>query len=136
MGNSQHGVTIFDGAHDNVIGGIGIARNVISANGYGSLAYNGIYLQESSTRGNRIQGNYIGTDATGAQNRGNAANGIHLNGATNTVIQDNVISANRGSGIFGGGTETAIVGNKIGVAVDGMSPLGNALDGSEHNRTK
>jgi parallel beta-helix repeat protein len=58
------------GAGMNLIGGETAAdRNVISGN-----RRHGVYVVGS--HGNRIMGNYIGTDATGAIDRGNAGSGV------------------------------------------------------------
>ncbi len=59
LGNGRYGIEISQ--PNNVIGGKGSAGNVVSANGVG-----GIVLYLSSAYGNRVQGNYIGTDAAKA----------------------------------------------------------------------
>ncbi len=115
------------------------ARNVISAN-----KGDGIALGGGSTRPATIQDNFIGTDATGTQARGNKANGIYI-GTAGTLVTDNVIAANgtRGDlasttggitlGNIGNGTGSAdnnrVLGNLIGTAADGVSPLGNVGGG-------
>lgn len=72
-------------------GGTAAQRNIISGNA------NGIDVDTGST-GGLIQNNYIGTDKTGALNRGNASQGIVLSGIGGTV-QSNVISGNGFDGI-------------------------------------
>jgi VCBS repeat-containing protein len=128
MGNSLFGVAI-NRAHRNVVGGEGSAGNVISANGY-----SGVYLSESASD-NLIQGNYIGTDVSGTESRGNVEDGVHIQGgAVKTTVRDNLISANGGAGIRiyrPETTGTVVIGNKVGTAADGVSPLGNALNGIE-----
>jgi len=107
------------------------AGNVISANRYG-----GIF---NSASGTVIQGNLIGTDASGILNRGNGGAGIvsidnRSNGASVVIggsvpSARNVISGNGGRGIEIGGEGGTIQGNLIGTQVDGVSPLGNAESG-------
>ena len=72
------------GASDNLIGGrTAAARNVISGNGeHGVVFFGGDEL----VVGNRVQGNYIGTDVSGANALGNTGNGVFLNNATRNVI--------------------------------------------------
>jgi len=114
-----------------VIGGTTAAdRNVISGN---TSAYN-IYLA-TGANGTIIQGNYIGTDATGtsAFTSTNSSYGIMLEtSASNVTIggtaagAGNVISgfSNRGVWVTTTGTVT-VQGNKIGTDVTGTVDLGN-----------
>ena len=97
-------------------------------NGFGTNAI-GVY-----GLGNRITGNYIGTDATGTAEDGNGGAGIYLQDATGTVIggpdasERNVISGNDGDGIRivgADGTSNDVEGNYIGVGADGVTELGN-----------
>ena len=102
LGNSESGIDIASGANGNTIGGItASARNVISAN-----AVSGIDISDAGTNGNVILGNYIGTDAGGTLDRGNAGDGVHVfGGATGTVIggsvagAGNLISGNNAAGV-------------------------------------
>jgi titin len=98
--NAQSGVEIGAGASSNLIGGLGIARNVIS----GNTVY-GVFLSDAGTTGNMVSGNYIGTDATGMYAVSNGE-GVHLaGGASGNVIgvsdagSGNVISGNGWHGI-------------------------------------
>ena len=104
-------------------------RNVISGNN----SY-GIYLD--STTGAVIQGNYIGTNATGAAAVGNGDMGILAVGDNttvggNTASARNVISGNGHDGIqvHEGSTGVTIQGNYVGVGSDGTSPIGNGWAG-------
>ena len=89
--------------------------------------------------GDRIVGNFIGTDVTGTQVIGNASWGVELVG-TNDVVGGttpdarNLVSGNGNSpsvffeylgGILDGGTGDAIQGNYIGTDVTGTKALGN-----------
>ena len=126
--NSQaHGVCVY--SNDNVIGGTTpAARNVVS--GFSGAAIDG------SGTGNRIQGNYVGTDATGTQPLGNDS-GIRLGtyssqcviggteiGAGNLIsgnLNEGVVMASGGMGLW----ENRVQGNLIGTDVSGANALGN-----------
>jgi hypothetical protein len=67
-------------AHDNTIGGTQPAqRNVISGNGYSGVDPDG-----SGATNNKVEGNYIGTDASGTQDPGNSAEGVRIETASDT----------------------------------------------------
>jgi hypothetical protein len=112
------------------IGGTTVAdRNVISGN---ASAYN-IYLS-SGANGTVIQGNHIGTDASGtAVFTTNSAYGVMVETSSNNVTiggiasgAGNVISGFTSRGVWAttSGT-TTIQGNKIGTDVSGSVDLGN-----------
>ena len=66
LGNGWYGVEISQ--PNNLVGGTtSAARNVISANGYA-----GVVLYLTSSTANKVEGNYIGTDATGTKDLGNS----------------------------------------------------------------
>ena len=84
-----------------------------------------------------VEGNFLGTDATGLIDQGNGAEGIFVTGSgTNNVIggttaaQQNVIAGNDSDGILIFGDQNDVVGNFIGVDRNG-APLGNGDDGIE-----
>ncbi|MCA1685071.1 MAG: right-handed parallel beta-helix repeat-containing protein, partial [Planctomycetia bacterium] len=116
----------------NTVGGLAAGdRNVISG---GTLS--GVVVQAGGS-GNLIEGNFIGTDATGAAALGNAAQGVYLlDSPSNTVggtsaAAGNVISGNLGNGVRVGGaaaTGNLIEGNLIGTNAGGAA-IANALDG-------
>lgn len=85
-----------------------------------------------------VHGSRVGTDVAGAQARGNGAGGITMptNGGANgariggvTPELGNVISGNTGHGIVSVGQDVRIQSNRIGTTADGMSDLGNTLNG-------
>lgn len=135
QGNGEQGVSINGNSNNTVGGTTAAARNVIS----GSSANGVLVLGPSS--GNLIQGNYIGTNATGTGGISNAGDGIEMVSGSNTVSNctiggttagaGNVISGNNGSGIqfFGVGTGNLIQGNLIGMSATGTQAVGNALVG-------
>jgi len=109
------------------------ARNIISGN-----TGNGVYLRGA---GNKLQGNYIGTDITGTLAMGNAGTGViagetALIGGTEPEAR-NIISANGGIGNNGNvalgfnnsGPAALVQGNYIGTDVTGTKALGGAPAG-------
>jgi len=132
LGNAFAGIGISSAA-GNLIGGTTVgARNVISGNN----SY-GVFLIGTGTSENQIQGNFIGTDLTGAVARGGADNdGINLQQSSTNFIggvapgAGNLISGNTARGIFlTNASWNVIQGNFIGTKEDGTNALGNA----EHN---
>ena len=131
FGNTNDGVRILN-AHDNTIGGTDpLSRNTISGNNWG------ITISGPSSTGNIILGNYIGTEADGVHQLGNALDGIRILDAPDNIIggtavgATNVISGNnRGVTISGvNATRNVVAGNFIGTDLLGLSPAGNQLDG-------
>jgi titin len=106
------------------VGGTGVAaRNVISGNStYGITVARGAYAL--------IQGNYIGTDATGNAALGNGT-GIYSGGSLviggSAAGAGNVISANTfyGIGLIQAYPFSLIQGNRIGTNAAGTAALGN-----------
>ena len=135
LGNVEMGVLIQGGAVDNIIGGEASgARNLISGNGWV-----GVWIWGEGTSGNRVLGNYIGTDILGMASLGNEEVGVLIGfGAVDNIIGGdatgarNVISGNGWDGVWiqnGGTSGNQILGNYIGLQVSGPSPLGNGLAG-------
>ncbi len=125
LANQNAGVGISEAAGNQIGGTTASARNVISANGD-----DGIFLVGNGTGGNQIQGNYIGTDASGAVARGNTYEGIYMQQANTNLIGGNLVSANLGRGIWlTNSSWNTIQGNYIGTKADGISGLGNVFHG-------
>ena len=134
LGNNQLGILI--ASANNTIGGTSPGEgNVISGNGW-----TGVSLQLDGADGNVIQGNLIGTDASGTVAIGNSITGIDIfnNGPDNNVIGGtaagarNIISgnANRGIVIRGvGATGNTVLGNYIGSDISGTLPIPNGQGG-------
>ena len=98
LGNYNQG--IYDqGASNFTIGGTTAAlRNVISGNRSNAIAL-------TTTAGNVVEGNYIGTDSTGTVKLGNGSDGIVVSVGGNTIGGNqagagNVISGNAGAGML------------------------------------
>jgi titin len=140
MPNGKEGIYL-NGSSGNLIGGIFSSnRNVISGNGDAGVYVLGTSLAPAN--GNVIQGNYIGTTASGTARLGNGNNGVLINstgaGASwnqiggSTPRARNIISGNLGSGILlngRGASNNLIQGNFIGASVDGDGTTSNAFDG-------
>jgi uncharacterized repeat protein (TIGR01451 family)/CSLREA domain-containing protein len=126
IGNPVAGVEVGISANNTTIGGSTIsARNIISGNGdYGIFVYN-------FTSNTVIQGNYIGTNATGSASISNIRGVGVLNGAGQVSIigitgVPQVISGNSNQGIqLLGADEAVIRGNRIGTNAAGDGALGN-----------
>ncbi|MDR4503110.1 MAG: DUF4347 domain-containing protein [Nitrospirales bacterium] len=137
LGNANSGIYIGFGSDDNIIGGIGMG-NVIGASGFVGLELDG------ASSGHIIQGNYIGTDATGTVNLGNQENGVLFeNGASSNLLggenagESNTIAFNGQGGSFTAGidvSDTTSIGNallgnvlysNVGIGIDlNSGPLG------------
>lgn len=83
--------------------------------------------------GNRVEGNFIGTDPSGTLALSNAG-GVLLNEPNsvvggNTPAARNVVSGNTFGGVSANSSDNRIEGNYIGTAKDGTSALGNGANG-------
>ena len=121
-----------DNSPNNLIGGTTAAeRNVVSGNNG-----HGVYVEGLSATGNRVRGNYVGTDASGSADLGNAGSGVYLNGApANTVGgtdagAGNVISGNDDVGAHFHTFDSVLQGNYIGTDAAGLAAIGNGRGGS------
>ena len=127
--NGDNGIVIQIASNQNRIGGVDPgAGNVISGN-----LNDGISIVGSDNT--LVQGNFIGTDSTGSQARGNGDDGVSIqDGATGTVVggttaaERNIISGNDATGVYLDGATTTgnvVQGNYIGTDVSGTADLGN-----------
>lgn len=143
MPNLLSGVLLTDtGTNTNQIGGTGFdVENIISGN-----TLDGVAIQNGAAE-NRVQGNIIGLNRTGARVLGNGANGVQIFdaprnsiGGETTVIgtaPGNTISGNGLVGAQGHGIAIAgpnamgnvVRGNLVGTDATGTQALGNGLNG-------
>ena len=120
------GVTISSGASDNTIGGTTSgAPDVISGN-----SAEGVRIQTTTSSGNVVEGDFIGTDMTGDAALGNV-NGIVLFASANTIGgtvagAGNIIAGNDGTGYIFNGSQILIAGNP-GLASDNNLIAGNYI---------
>ena len=134
MGNT-YGVLLAN-APDTAIGSpLAGAGNVMSSNYYAVYTYND-YTTGIGPDNSTIQGNLIGTDATGEGSLGNLYDGLLILGGNNLLIggsapaDGNVISGTRyGDGIDLETNSALIQGNKIGTDATGTSAFPNSQEG-------
>ena len=125
--NGSDGIGIvFTSSSGNIVGGLTAgAGNVISGNAnYGIHVLLGL--------NNNIEGNFIGTDATGMAAVGNGFDGVLIDDSSENTVQGNLISGNGRAGvdlISETTTHTMVVGNDIGTDAAGNPVLGNASYG-------
>ena len=125
VANGDEGVVVSLSTGSNTVGGTTAGkRNVISGNADGVEVWN--------ADDTNIQGNYIGTDATGTIAVANNDFGVFIdNTSTGTAVggttagHRNVISGNDGGVGIWGSTGSTVQGNYIGTTVDGSTPLPN-----------
>ena len=132
-GNVQ-GIEIDSGNGNRIGGPTEAERNVISGNTDNGIRRRRLPSDNVTVENTVIQGNFIGTDVTGAVALGNRGRGIELTIASNTTIADNVIAANTMGILLGSDTTTTTVtGNKIGTDVTGSvtDPDGTPGNGDE-----
>ena len=129
LGNSNNGVLINGGANNTIGGTTAAARNIISGN-----TDDGVLFYGPSATGNVVEGDYIGTDVTGAFAVANFngvgsfvdGGGETIGGPTATpgTGAGNVISGNSNGGIILGNGDL-VEGNLIGTNAAGTAALGN-----------
>jgi Calx-beta domain len=135
--NGSDGVLIADSS--NYVGGAAAgAGNLISGN-----LGDGVHIVGPAATRINVLGNYIGIGpggefVLGSADPGNLGDGVQIENASDNVIggvataDRNVISGNGGAGvrIFGpSGVRDIVLGNYIGITVDGISALGNSQEG-------
>ncbi|HJR07106.1 MAG TPA: Calx-beta domain-containing protein [Pyrinomonadaceae bacterium] len=129
LGNGDRAAVEFNASNGNMLGGPNAAdRNLLSGgNAYGVFVING-------ASGNTVQGNLIGTDASGSLDLGNAQIGVLIDNRTGNTIRANVISGNGSDGIqirnnLASGTNNVVQGNFIGTNATGATAAGNTGHG-------
>ncbi len=130
LGNKSEGVAV-RAPHNTIGGTTAAARNVISGNGAG------VDLGDftPAMTGNRVEGNYIGTDPSGTTAVGNGLGGTGES-AGNTfggiAAGAGNLSSGNGTAVDINGTDATrnlVQGNDIGTDKSGKRPLGNSGDG-------
>ncbi|NUL81804.1 MAG: hypothetical protein HUU60_03655 [Armatimonadetes bacterium] len=126
--NIGNGVRL-EHAANNIVGGtVEGAMNVIGMNAHG------VEITGNRASGNRVEGNRIGVVADGINGAPNTGNAIQITNAPNNIIGGNgadarnILSNNFGHGVAINGAQATgnqILGNYIGVAIDGQTRLAN-----------
>lgn len=127
LSNRQYGVYV-NNATNVVIGGTGTARNVISASRLTGLVVDG------ASSNVLVVGNYIGLNATGTAPIPNGTAGVLVDAHDTTIggtgELGNVVSGNLNFGIeVATGRQVRIIGNTVGLAADGVTPVPNSSGG-------
>ncbi len=123
--NDDVGVVMAWGVQNNAVTG-----NLISGHNVAPLSF-GVVLQGVPAPGvsnNLVKNNLIGTDHTGMRAIPNGGGIVLAYGATDNTVEGNTISGNARDGVQMIGTGTTrnrLRNNRIGVAVDGATPLAN-----------
>lgn len=134
------GVAIFKASNNTIGGTTAAARNVLSGNANGNLTIVGT---NAAATGNIVQGNFIGTDPTGARPVGHCDAGVYILDASSNTIggtaagAGNIISGNNlkginstGLAIDGSNNSTAfnlVQGNLIGTDITGTVSIPNGV---------
>ncbi len=128
LGNVQNGISIDRASNTTIGGNTPEARNVIAGNEFPN-----IYLLGPAT-GTKIQGNYIGTDATGTIALGDG-NAVVFDNAANNQLggpgagEGNLLSGNMPNTAVvitnAGATGNLVRGNRIGTNVAGTAAIPN-----------
>jgi hypothetical protein len=113
--------------------GLSITGNDVLVRGLVINSFLGDAIRVTNASGVHIECNFIGTDATGSQDYGNAGVGVRLVGSTFAMIgggdvsQRNLISANAVAGVLIDDTSSAnsVMGNYIGTDAAGATRLDN-----------
>ena len=126
---NYHGIWVRTSKFNQIGGASSSSRNVISGN-----RYSGIYVEGEASSHNRIQGNYLGADASGLNSLGNGTSlgngaGVAISGGNFNLVggptpgEGNVISANRQSNLILVGHTNTVQGNYIGPDCTGTLSL-------------
>lgn len=134
--NGASGVLVTGDSSDVTVGGTSAgARNVVSGNGGDGV------LIDATGAGNVVQGNYVGTNATGTAAIPNLGNGVTA--ATAGVLigggaagAGNLISGNDGNGVQLSGDGNRVEFNRIGTTADASAAIPNGdgvrVDGADN----
>ena len=129
--NTGSGVVVDNIGGCTIGGTLAAARNLLSGN-----TGAGVVITGASATSNIVEGNLIGTRASGSAALGNGTRGVFVDGAPgNTIgisnVLPNVISGNNGDGVVinGAATGSLIRGNYVGVDITNKTGVRNSVAG-------
>lgn len=128
---AQNNGTGVEARGDCLIGGAAAEdMNLISGNTGDGVVFSG---GGGNSPGNVVEGNHIGTDATGTTALPNGQSGVHCSAFYPSVVKNNLISGNTGAGMTIDGSFNGVSSNRIGVSAPGAggseTPLPNGKSG-------
>jgi Right handed beta helix region/Matrixin len=129
LGNGAAGVYVGINGGDLIGGTTAAARNIISATTGSPLGLNDSRLSGNAIAGwdgDKIEGNFIGTDATGTKPLGNV---VGVRAGDSDVVAGNLIDASTAFGI-NAGTGVTVQGNFMGTDVMGTTIANPGPDGN------
>lgn len=124
LGNGSNGIRVLTSTNGAIGGAVAGEGNLISGNDSAGIA------MDAEATGTLIQGNLIGTNATGTAKIANGGYGLALGGTNNTAggsvaAARNLISGNNDGGVRFSGSNNILRGNYIGLNAAGTAALGN-----------
>jgi len=134
LGNIGFGVAIRNASNNTIGGNTAGARNIISGNNASGVVILNNPATSNAATGNRVLGNFIGTDVNGNADLGNTFTGVSIqNAASNTIggstaADRNIISGNDDAGVLidaANATLNSVLGNYIGTNSAGTAALPN-----------
>jgi parallel beta-helix repeat protein len=145
LGNGGNGITLDDGAQNNLIGGVIPFVNSNGAVPHSNLisgnSGDGVFITGGSSA-NTLASNFIGTNVTGNAPLGNDGDGVaildgaHDNTLVGTTLTQspfifaNIVSGNHGNGLrIQDSNNDVIQANFFGLGYNNETPVPNALDG-------
>ncbi|MEG4971914.1 DUF4347 domain-containing protein, partial [Microcoleus sp. K4-B3] len=136
LGNVGFGVAIQNAPGNTIGGNTAGARNIISGNNAFGVVIQNTPATSNAATGNRVVGNFIGTDVNGTADLGNTLTGVLVQDAASNTIggtaagDRNIISGNDGFGVQilnANATLNSVLGNYIGTNAAGTAALPNII---------
>ncbi|MEG5042100.1 MULTISPECIES: SdrD B-like domain-containing protein [unclassified Microcoleus] len=136
LGNVGFGVMVQNAPNNTIGGNTAGARNIISGNNAFGVVIQNAPATSNAATGNRVVGNFIGTDVNGTADLGNTLTGVLIQDAASNTIggtgagDRNIISGNDGFGVQilnANATLNSVLGNYIGTNAAGTAALPNII---------
>ena len=136
VSNVGFGVAIQNARNNTIGGNTAGARNIISGNNAFGIVILNTPATSNAATGNRVLGNFIGTDVSGTLKLSNTLTGVLIQDAASNTIggtaagDRNIISGNDGFGVQilnANATLNSVLGNYIGTNALGTAALPNII---------